>query len=226
MTEHDDLIGGGVRTERVLAAEKRLQEAARQAEIKRAGAGHIKIKADELRFLHVSQNWLSDFFDMDPSTVRKRLTKCPPAGMAGGNRPVYVFQEAVPYLIKPKWDIGAYIKTLNPAELPNSINKVFWEAERIKNKTLIETGEAWSTAKVLEVLGQFFMSVKDRIPLIKEGMRDAGLTDEQNLMLEGFCDQFQADIHLMVQELPTKQRTFSRIVEVDHGDRTPDADDE
>lgn len=212
--------------ERAARAEAALADAARQAEIRRAGAGNAKIKVDELKFLPVSQNWLAEFFNMDPVTVRKRLAKCTPAGSVGGGRPVYLFHEAVPFLIKPKWDIGAYIRTLNPAELPNSISKVYWEAERIKNKTLIETGEAWPTAKVLDVLGDVFMMIKNRMPVITEEMRDAGLNDDQLETLQKLTDQFQADLHASLVEMPARRQSYSRLYDIDPGDEAYSADAE
>jgi hypothetical protein len=133
------------------------------------------------------------------------------------NRPLYDFASVVPYLVKPKMDIRTYLRSLNPADMPVNISKVFWEAERIRNKTLLETGEAWPTEKVLEVMGRVFMMIKDRIPLITEGMREEGITDEQMQKLQAACDQFQKDLHEALVELPKVSHTPSRIAEVGVG---------
>ncbi|WP_242137033.1 DUF1441 family protein [Sphingomonas sp. TREG-RG-20F-R18-01] len=234
-SEFDDLLGGTEpprkkvgrpsNEERALRAAKAMEDAAHQAEIRRAGVGQTKIPEEDF-LMPVSMNFLGRVFRMDPATVRKRLVNCKACGQVGGGRPVYYFHEAVPYLIKPKMDLATYLRTLNPADMPNSINKVFWEAERIKNKTLIETGEAWPTAKVLEVFGTVFMMVKDRVPLITEGMRDAGLSDEQSRTLAGFTDQFQKDLHEALVALPQQQKTFSRQVEIDPFDGPGFKDDD
>lgn len=218
-----DLLGGPAprrggrptNAERDKRLAEAMQSASRQAEIRRAGAGHTKIQAEELKDLPVSQNWLAEFFNMSPDTVKKRLAKCPVAGYVGSGRPVYIFQDTVSFLIKPKWDIATYLKTLNIGDMPLPISKVYWEAERTKNKTLLETGQAWPTSKVLETLGQVFMMIKDRIPLIREGMRDEGLTDPQSDVLEKLCDQFQRDLHEALVEMPSQQKTFSRQIELE-----------
>lgn len=186
---------------------------------------------DERDFhMPVSKAFFARVLRKDAMTIDRYLRPVKPVGYAGSGankRALYDFTEALPYLLKPKMDLGTYLKTLNPTEMPASINKVFWEAERIKNKTLIETGEAWPTERVLDVLGQVFMMIKDRIPLITEHMRDEGLTDAQSAKLREMCDQFQKDLHEALIELPKQQRTPSRLVDIDIGDGVmPDLADE
>ena len=156
---------------------------------------------------------------LNQETVQRRLQTVTPVGHAGTsqNRPLYDFASVVPYLVKPKMDIRTYLRSLNPADMPTNISKVFWEAERIRNKTLLETGEAWPTDKVLEVMGQVFMMIKDRIPLIVEGLREEGLTDKQLEILQASCDSFQTDLYEALVELPRQQQTPSRIAEVGVG---------
>ena len=184
-----------------------------------AVTGRTKIDEEEF-LLPVSKNFLARVLHMDPMTVKKRLRGCKPAATfgGGGGREVYYFHEALPFLVKPKMDLGTYIKTLNPTDLPNSINKTFWEAEKIKNRVLIETGEAWHASDVLEILGVVFMMFKDRIPLITEGMREAGLTDAQFTKLQGFTDQLQTDLHGALVELPKERRTLPRRAGIVTGD--------
>ena len=232
MSDFDDLLGGGdeptsatsaVRRGRPTNAEREARMAAalenerHQAEIRRAGKGETKVSEEEF-LMPCSQNFLARVLRMDPMTVKKRLMSVKPAGTVGNGRPVYYFHEALPYLVKPKMDIGTYLKTLNPTDMPNSINKTFWEAERIKNKVLLETGEAWHDSDVLEILGVVFMMFKDRIPLITEGMRDLSLSDEQNTALQEFTDQLQKDLHEALVEMPKKRRTLPRLAGINPGD--------
>jgi len=120
------------RAERAAAS---MAEATLKNEIRLAGVGKTKIPLDDFK-MPCSQQFLADVWNMDAATVRKRLMgRGLEMGTAGGGRPVYNFQEASKYLIKPKMDIATYLKTLNPGDMPNSINKVFWEAERIKKLT-------------------------------------------------------------------------------------------
>lgn len=190
-----------------------------QRAIRKAVAGNMLVQEREFH-MPVNQNFLTRVLGFgDTATVQKRLRKVKPVGYGSGGsrRPLYDFREALEHILKPKMDLATYIKTLNPGDLPNQINKAFWEAERTKNKTLIETGEAWPTSSVLQVLGQVFMMIKDRIPLITENMRDLGLTDSQSKELMAMCDQFREDLHKALIDLPKQQSTLSRVVEVDEG---------
>jgi len=197
-----------------------------KAEVRAAAGGHTKIPEDDF-LMPVSLGFLARVMRMESATVKDRLREggCKPVGHGQGGHPLYMFHEAVPYFVKPKMDISTYIKTLNPGDLPNSINKTFWEAERIKNKTLIETGEAWPTERVLDVLGNVFMLIRDRMPLILLGMQDEGISDLQGKKLEEYCDQFLADLHSALVDMPKRGQTYSRQIDIDIG-QPPPADGE
>ncbi len=238
MSEFDDLLGGDdtpeepvrrrpgrpTNEERQRRAERLLQEAAHQAELRQAVTGRTKISEEEF-LLPVSKNFLARVLQMDPMTVKKRLRGCKPAATfgGGGGREVYYFHEALPFLVKPKMDIGTYLRTLNPTDMPASINKTFWEAERIKGRTLLESGELWHDGAVLDVLGRVFMLIKERIPIITEGMRSAGLTDEQAALLTGYADQMQSDLYEALVEDTKQHRTTSRRADLEIYD-TPEMD--
>jgi hypothetical protein len=187
-----------------------------QRAIKMASTGRGHEVAEKEFYMPVGVSFLSKVLRLHQDTVARRLQTVTPVGHAGTsqNRPLYDFATVVPFLVKPKMDIRTYLRSLNPADMPTNISKVFWEAERIRNKTLLETGEAWPTEKVLQVMGQVFMMIKDRIPLINEGMREEGLTDAQLEKLQLACDQFQRDLHEALVELPGQQATPSRLAEV------------
>lgn len=231
MSEFDDLLGGDspvapepprrrggrpTNEERARRAEQTLAHAAHQAELRQAATGRTKISEEEF-LLPVSRNFLARVLHMDPMTVKKRLRGCKPAATfgGGGGREVYYFHEALPFLVKPKMDIGTYLKTLNPTDMPPSINKTFWEAERIKGRTLLESGELWHDSQVLEVLGRVFMLIKERVPILVEGMREAGLSDEQTQKLMSYADQMQADLYEALCEEPKQHRTSPRRAELE-----------
>jgi Protein of unknown function (DUF1441) len=192
-------------------------EGQRRMRVASTGRG---LQVDEKEFyMPVGVSFLAKVLRLNQETVQRRLRTVTPVGNTGTsqNRPVYDFASVVPYLVKPKMDIRTYLRSLNPADMPVSISKVFWEAERIRNKTLLETGEAWRTEDVLEVMSQGNKMISDRIPLIVEGMRDEGLTDDQLAVLERLCDTFRNDVHSAFVEFPKQQSTPSRVSEVGMG---------
>ena len=112
----------GRRAVAVVAARERERASgeALQGALRAAQAGRTWKDAAEFK-KPVTQNFLALVFDMDPATVKKRLLRCPTLGNEGGGRPIYEFKVAVGYLIKPTMNMAEYIKTLNPADMPNVI---------------------------------------------------------------------------------------------------------
>jgi hypothetical protein len=199
---------------------------AMQAAMKSAASGNTLI--DERVFhMPVSQNFLARVFVMDTMTVNRRLRRLKPVGYAGGEkqkRPLYDFKAACEHLLKPKMDIDTYLATLNPADMPNAINKTFWEAKRIKLKFEIEAGQAWATEDVLEVFGRMAMTIKSHSQLWVENMRSA-LSDEQLAKLSAMVDVFNSELHDMLMEEPKKRQTRSRLAAIEH-EMLGDDDDE
>lgn len=184
--------------------------------LRNAFAGRTFVEAGEL-MRPVTRNFLAEVFQMDSMTVRKRLLKCPKIGEHGG-RDLYDFREAVAYLVAPKMDVEQYIRSLDAAKLPNHINKMFWEALSQRLKYMIAAGEAWATEDVLSLLGQVSMTIKDRLQLWNEAMRErAKLSDDQMAMLTRMIDELQADLHKDLVTIPAKRSTLP-IAEKPTGD--------
>jgi len=187
-----------------------------QASVRAAAAGNTLIAEREFH-MPVSQNFLARVFNMDPMTVNRRLRKVKPVGHSGEKvkRPIYDFKTACEHLLKPKMDIDTYLATLNPADMPNAINKVFWEAKRIKLKFEIEAGQAWATDDVIEVLGSMAMAIKSHTQLWVERLRDLGLTDEQSLKFAGMVDAYNSDLHEKLVAMPKQRQTRSRLAAIE-----------
>ena len=187
-----------------------------QRRIRGAATGRLEVFAEKDFYQPVTVSFLSKVLRMNLETVQKRLRTVTPVGHAGTsqNRPLYDFVVAVEHLVKPKMNLRTYLRSLNPADMPQNISKVFWEAERIRTKALVEAGEAWPTESVLQVMSQANKMVNDRIPLLIEAMREEGLTDDQMKKLEAACDQFRNDVHEAYVEFPKQQSTPPHLANV------------
>lgn len=194
-------------------AERRRLEAQESEGLKRlaraARTGQSSpITPEELRQLPVAKNFFARFFPMDPMVVTKRLADCKPFAMEGGGRPVYLFGEALPYLVKPKMTAEQFARTLNKADLPPEINKAFWDSQRSRVKYKIESQEAWETEDVMRVLGEVAMLFKDSTTMVVEEMRNrAKLTDEQTEILQECIDELRKEIRKKLVEMPQKEQT-------------------
>lgn len=178
----------------------------RASALRGAIAGRCFVEAKTL-MLPVTRQFLGEVFQMDPKTVRTRLLKCRVLH-SSGNREVYDFREAVAYLVPPKMDIEQYMRSLDAAKLPNHINKMFWEALSQRLKYMIAAGDAWATEDVLEVFGEVFITIKDRLQLWTETMRERGrLTDDQMALLGTMIEDLQSDLHASLVEIPSRRRS-------------------
>lgn len=216
--DFDDLLdaprrrgpGRPTNAEREARRQDAVLQANQEAEIRRAGNGSTRIPLEAFQF-PCSQQFLADVWGMDPATVKKRLLGKPVVvGMGSGGRPLFNFQRASQYLIKPMMSAEDFIRTLNKADLPPEVNKALWDAQRSRVKYKIEAQEAWETEDVLEVLGEVSMTIKDSLVAVVEEMRNrAKLTDEQTELLSAAIDEIRTQIREKLIEMPAKKFTGS-----------------
>lgn len=211
----EDLLGAGpapapardeAREERRIKAAQAL---AKETAIRAAGRGGTFVEMGVLK-RPVSQNFLAEVFDMDPATVRKRLTRCPRLGMAGGNRPVYDFKTACSFILPPRMTAEEFIKTLHHAKLPPEVNKTFWQGLRERLRYMRDAGELWHTADLLKVFGQVNMMFKDRIDMWVEDIRDLkGISDDHVKKIEEMAHALKSDLYEDLVAAPARGETVS-----------------
>lgn len=168
----------------------------------------------DIRQVHrgVSASWLMEAFRLDRVTVRKRLADCPSIKKEGGNRPIYDFVQAAGYLVTPKLDMAKIVKSLKPEQLPNEMQKDYWDALIKKQKYELQAGELWRTEDVLETLGEVFKRIKTSMQLWVDDLdRRRGLTKEQRIELVKMVDSLQSDIHEKLVALPKSRSTPSAL---------------
>ena len=178
----------------------------REAVIKAASGGKgTFVEAGQL-MRPVTRGFLAQVFRMDENQVRLRLLHCPTLGRHG-QRDVYDFVMACSFLVDPKLDIEQYMRTTAAKNLPVQLQKDFWEALQRKLKYQLAAAEAWHTEDVIEVFGRVFMTIKDRLQLVVETMRDrASLTDDQSKRFSDMIDGLQTDLHKDLVDMPKKSR--------------------
>jgi len=179
-----------------------------------------------LREVHggVSLSWLAQVFKMDRQTIKRRLAHCPPIRLARGNTPLFDLTQAAAYLVTPKVDIAAWIRSLRPQDLPPGLQKEFWDARLKRQRWEREAGDLWHTRDVLDVLGEAFKRIKETAQLWTDDVERAhGLTAEQRITLTRLVDGLQDDLHERLVEMAGARRTSSLAAEVDEGAEPGDA---
>lgn len=149
----------------------------------------------------VTASWLAQAFGMDVKDVKRKLAGCP--ALVEGNDSgrgyqgrLYELKIAAAYLVKPKISAANFLSAVKKAELPATLQQSFWDAMLKRQKYEENAGDLWRTAKVREVLGQTFQSMKFTIQLWVDTVERAhGLTGDQRKTLLGLSDGLQSDLY-------------------------------
>jgi hypothetical protein len=161
----------------------------------------------------VSVSWLSQVFSMDPGTIKKRLKDCPPLHRRKAGF-TYDLKVAAQYLVKPSFDIDAYMQTMKPSELPTHLQEQYWSAMTKRQQWEEKAGQLWRTDAVLEVLGDVFQTIKFTMQLWPDNIeRLIGLTGDQRRLLVGMLDEMQKDLHGKLVDMPKAKVTRSTLQE-------------
>lgn len=142
----------------------------------------------------VTMTWLSEAFQMSPQAVKKKLVFCPVKYRS--KFPRYDLATAAAYLIKPRFDVGEYIKTMKPHDLPPILQAAYWDAQKKRQDWEVNAGDLWSTEKVIGVLSETFKLFKTTVSLFTDSLeQENGLTDAQRDTLGKMCDGLMDEVH-------------------------------
>lgn len=162
----------------------------------------------------VTVAWLAGAMRMDPKTVKKRLGPVAPKQKRPGGQDLYDLELAMSYLVKPRFDVREYIKTMNPTELPPMLRKEYWDAELKKLAWQEKAGELWPTDKVLEVFSEAFKRIKNQCQVWADDVeREAKMTPEQYRALIKRVDMLREGLHKVLIAMPEARKSGSALGE-------------
>lgn len=148
--------------------------------------------------LNLSQ--MEKAFRMDHRNLVEKLKDCPPSGSRGGV-PVWRIHEAAPHLVKPLYDVEAYIKRMNHTDLPKHLTKEFWAGLKSKQDYELRAGDLWPTSKVVESVGELMKLVRMTALLTVDTLeRQVELTDKQRSIVKNLMDGMLIELHKAIQE--------------------------
>lgn len=138
---------------------------------------------------------ISRLFRMEVDTARRKIGDLKPVGQRNGY-PLYNVAEAAEYLVQPKVDLEAYLKKLRPTDMPQAIQKQFWDAQNGRLKFMADAKHLWRTDRVQHVVADAFKVVRQRVLLFADTVdRQTGLTDEQRKIVQAMADGLLEDLH-------------------------------
>lgn len=150
---------------------------------RRSQRGNRTVKTDEetraILYDGANLSQLGVLFKMDHRTLVEKLHPLQPTGERNGV-PTYAVLEAARYLVKPEYEIEAYIKRMHHNDLPKHLSKEFWAGQRSKQDYLIKAGQLWDTSQVIETMGEVFQNFRMAVQLIRDSVeRQVELTPRQ-----------------------------------------------
>lgn len=153
-------------------------------------------------FHGMSISQMSKLFEMERRDISEKIEK---AGIkpCGKNGPwdIYKLKEVMPAVVKPLYDVESYLLRMNPADLPKTLSKEFWAAQRSKQEFDLKAGNLWPTEKVVTEAGELFKLFKMSLLLMVDTVeRQVELTEEQRNIIKRMADGTLLDLHRAVVE--------------------------
>lgn len=143
---------------------------------------------------------VSRLFRMEVDTVRRKIRDLKPVGERNGY-PLYNVAEAAEFLVQPRVDLEAYLKKLRPQDMPQGIQKSFWDAQNQRLKFMADAGHLWRTDRVQHVVADAFKVIRQRVLLFADTVdRQTGLDEKQREIVQHMADGLLEDLHKAVIE--------------------------
>lgn len=138
---------------------------------------------------------IARLFRMEVDTVRRKIRDLKPVGERNGY-PLYNVAEAAEFLVQPKVDLEAYLKKLRPQDMPQGIQKQFWDAQNGRLKFMADAGHLWRTDRVQHVVADAFKVIRQRVLLFADTVdRQTGLEEAQRAIVQNMADGLLNDLH-------------------------------
>lgn len=173
----------------------------------------------------VSVNWLKVVFGLQIDVCRARLSGCPVLRTTRGGGRLYDVATAAQYLVNPKLELGSYLKSLKPADLPTNLQASMWDARLKRQKWERYAGDLWPTDRVLDVLTDVFTTMRTTMQLWVDDLDRHGLTDKQREHLVARVDSLQNDIYAVLVRDAASRSTRGQLADLDEIDEIPKEDE-
>lgn len=134
-------------------------------------------------FEGASISQLNIIFGMDNRTVAAKMAGVEPIGRRAGH-PIYSIKDAAAVLVEPNLNldqidqIAAYVRKMNPANMPKLLTKEFWSAMRARQQYEEDAGDLWRTEKVVAVFSELVKAIRTPLILAKDGIATERELDE------------------------------------------------
>lgn len=143
---------------------------------------------------------LARLFRLERDTIRRKIADLKPIGERKGV-PLYNIADVAERVVTPKVDLEAYLKKLRPQDMPQAIQKSFWDAQNGRLKFMQDAGHLWRTERVQQTIAELFKIVRQRTLLFADTVeRQTSLTEDQRRVIQAMADGLLDDMHAAIVE--------------------------
>lgn len=177
----------------------------------------LDVESEAMLFQGVNITQLAKMLKMERRDVTPKIQEVTPCGERNGY-PIYELKEVLPYLVKPLYDVEAYIRRMHPSELPKLLAKEFWNGMKAKQDYELREGELWPTEQVESVISESYKLIRMSLLLIPDALeRESTLTDHQRgrimEMIDGALNEMASTITAAFGERAEKADKSGEIVD-------------
>lgn len=168
-------------------------------------------------FHGMSISQMSKLFEMERRDISEKIEKAniKPCGK-NGPWDIYKLKDVMPAVVKPLYDVETYLLRMNPSDLPKTLSKEFWAAQRSKQEYELKAGNLWPTEKVVTEVGELFKLVKMSVLLMTDTVeRQVELTEQQRAIIKRGMDGMLTDLHKTIVEKFSSKGTPSETAQED-----------
>lgn len=157
----------------------------------------------------VTVGWLAQALHLNHAVVKKKLAACPVLDRKKDGF-VYDLKTALPYLVKPQFDIEEYLQTARIEDLPLRLQTEYWAAKNRRREFEEASGQLWRTEQIVTVFGEVFQTMKHTMQLWVQNLEaTTGLSEVQRKVLTGMVDSLQDELHSRLVKLADSPKTKS-----------------
>ena len=171
----------------------------------------------------VSIQWLAKAFRMSRHNVEQKLTKCRPMDRGRYGNPLYDLPEAASYLVEPRIDLNAYLKTVKPEKLPERLRESVWNSMLKRQRWEEKAGHLWRTETVMTRFAETLSNLRQQLQQIPDRVeRLTGLTIEQYKIIRNTIDQIQEEMYQEILTINETRKTGNQLVDENLDDEDED----
>lgn len=128
---------------------------ARPKGVKNRNVAAVDSATTAMIFDGLTKSQMTDLFKMDIRTLNRRLSvsDVEPSGQRNGYD-IYQVRDVAPWVLTPKMDVEAYIKNMNPQDLPKMLSKEFWNGLKARQDYRLRENDLWETSEVHACLSE------------------------------------------------------------------------